>query len=88
MVWTPARPARKLLLLPLLDADQASVPGISSAEDRVDHEPAPGMFTDWAEGSGTDSSSPEEGLLGSTVTLDCFEIGTGGPMRVRNSGEA
>lgn len=47
-------------------AVQGSSPGMASAEGgRVGREPAPGIFTDLARGSGTDSSSLEEGLLGS-----------------------
>lgn len=50
-------------------AVQGSPPGMSSAEGgRVGREPAPGIFTDLAQDSGTDSSSLEEGLLGSHWT--------------------
>lgn len=65
VAWKTARPARKLPLLPQLDAVQGSSPGLSSAEGRGDHEPAPGIFTDLTQDSGTDSSSLDEGLLGS-----------------------
>lgn len=65
MVCKTARPARKLLLLPRLDAVQGGSPGTSSAKGRGDCEPALGIFTDLAQDSGTDSSSLGEGLLGS-----------------------
>lgn len=57
VVWKTASPARKLPLLPGLDAVQGSSPGMSSAEDRVDRESASGISTDLAQDSGTDSSS-------------------------------
>ena len=62
VVWRRARPARKLLL-PRHCAVQGGSPGVSSAGGRVDPELAP-EFSNQALGSGTDSSFPEEGLLG------------------------
>lgn len=62
VVWRRARPAGKLLL-PRCCAVQGGSPGVSSAGGRVDPELAP-EFSNQAWGSGTDSSFPEEGLLG------------------------
>lgn len=85
MVWKTARPDRKLLLLPRLDAVQGSSPGMSSAEGRGDPEPASGIVTDLAQDSGTDSSSLGKGLLGSRGN-NTVKHGRG-PVRGRNSGE-
>lgn len=65
VVWKIARPSKKQLLLSRLDGVQGSSPGMSSAEGSVDREPAPGIVTHLAQDSETDSSSLEEGLLGS-----------------------
>lgn len=61
----PGLPESCCRVPPRLDAVQGSSPGMACAEGRVDRQPASGIFTDLAQDSGTDRSSPEEGLLGS-----------------------